>query len=478
VKDFLYGLDKRLGDRLDHVVCNHHTRRLRKIGWEHALRPGSGWWATGEPPPRKGNSVEVLIDGAEAMPRIVEEIRAARSHIHVTGWHVDPEFEIERGPERLQLQDLLREAASRVKVRVLLWAGAPSPVGLTGRPAIRKIAERFEAAGVHVALDSRERPLHCHHEKVAAIDDRVAFVGGIDATDLKGDRYDSSAHPLRDGIGWHDATTLLRGPIVADVARHFRMRWHEVTDELLPEPGTPEEHGGIEAQLVRTIPEHIYGAVPRGDFRILEAYARAFESAQRLIYLENQYLWSPEIVEILSDKLRNPPHEDFRLVVILPSKPNTGYDDTIGELAVLDEADDAGRLLACTLYARGPGAPERIYIHAKIGIVDDHWLTIGSANLNEHSLFNDSEVNVVTCDPELARKTRLRLWAEHLERNLDEVAGEPAELIDNVWKPLAAEQMRRFEADQPLTHRLVALPHLSKRSKRLLGPVQSLLVDG
>ncbi|MEJ7741599.1 MAG: phospholipase D-like domain-containing protein [Nocardioidaceae bacterium] len=45
-----------------------------------------------------------------------------------------------------------------------------------------------------------------------------------------------------------------------------------------------------------------------------------------------------------------------------------------------------------------------MYVHAKIGIVDDQWLTVGSANLNEHSLFNDSEMNVVTCDAALARR--------------------------------------------------------------------------
>ena len=50
-----------------------------------------------------------------------------------------------------------------------------------------------------------------------------------------------------------------------------------------------------------------------------------------------------------------------------------------------------------------------VYVHAKIGIVDDRWLTLGSANLNEHSLFNDTELNVVTCDAALARQTRLLL---------------------------------------------------------------------
>lgn len=61
--------------------------------------------------------------------------------------------------------------------------------------------------------------------------------------------------------------------------------------------------------------------------------------------------------------------------------------------------------------------------------IDDAWLTLGSANLNDHSFFNDSEMNVVTCAPDLARETRLRLWAEHLELSVDEVSGAPAEVI-------------------------------------------------
>jgi len=51
-------------------------------------------------------------------------------------------------------------------------------------------------------------------------------------------------------------------------------------------------------------------------------------------------------------------------------------------------------------------------VHAKVAIIDDRWLTVGSANLNEHSLFNDTEINIATCDPVLARHTRLALWAD------------------------------------------------------------------
>jgi phosphatidylserine/phosphatidylglycerophosphate/cardiolipin synthase-like enzyme len=104
------------------------------------------------------------------------------------------------------------------------------------------------------------------------------------------------------------------------------------------------------------------------------------------------------------------------MVLVLPARPNDGRDDTRGQLADLIECDHgAGRLLACSLFALGERGPQQVYVHSKIGIVDDRWLTIGSANLNEHSLFNDTEANVVTCDANLARETRLRLWSEHLQ---------------------------------------------------------------
>src|SRR5439155_13694988 len=137
--------------------------------------------------------------------------------------------------------------------------------------------------------------------------------------------------------------------------------------------------------------------------------------------------------------------DDFRLVVLLPAKPKSGADETRGQLGILAEADGgAGRLLACTLYQRGDHDVARpVYVHAKIGIVDDEWLTIGSANLNEHSLFNDTEVNVVVRDVALARETRLRLWAEHLERDPGDLEGDPTEIVDELW---------RRAADDPAHH--------------------------
>jgi phosphatidylserine/phosphatidylglycerophosphate/cardiolipin synthase-like enzyme len=476
----IYHVDRKLGDGVEGAVRAHHRRRLHKLGWEGAFDPGPGLWAEGEPPPRSKCSVEIIVDGAEAIPEIVSELRRAQSHVHLTGWFYSPDFDMGRGPEPLPLRNLLAEVSGRARVRLLLWGGAPLPPPFhpSRRDSRASRRELSSNGDVDIALDSRERPLHCHHEKTIVIDDRVAFVGGLDFTTLGGDRFDSSQHSARGATGWHDATARVRGPIVRDVAEHFRMRWREVTGQSLPQPEEPGTVGDVEVQLVRTVPEKIYESVGGGDFRILEAYMRAFKSAERLIYLENQFLWSPEIVEVLKRKLADPPSDDFRIVVVLPSAPITGADNTKGQLAILVEADVHERLLACTLFARASAHRDPIYVHAKIGIVDDRWLTIGSANLNEHSLFNDTEVNLVTCDAALAKSTRERLWAEHLERDVADVSGDPATLIDEVWKPIAREQLHRLSRGQDLTHRLVALPHVSKRAKRLLGPIQSLLVDG
>ncbi|HEX8074434.1 MAG TPA: phospholipase D-like domain-containing protein, partial [Thermoleophilaceae bacterium] len=338
-----------------------------------------------------------------------------------------------------------------------------------------------EGTRVRCALDARERPMHCHHEKLVVVDDRVAFVNGIDMTSLAGDRWDESGHPARGRLGWHDAGTRLRGPIVGDVAAHFAHRWREVDGEDLGAPAVPEPAGATEAQLVRTIPERVYDFARRGSFTIVEAYIRALRAAARLVYLENQFLWSPELAAILCDKLEHPPTEEFRVVVLLPERANNGQDDTRGQLACLSEADErggGGRMLACTLRSRSGELSERLYVHAKVGIVDDRWLTVGSANLNAHSFFNDTEVNVITCDPELARGTRLRLWAEHLERPVEDVSGEPARVVDDLWRPIASEQRRRFDREQPLTHHLMQLPGVSRRTARLRGPIDALLVDG
>ncbi|HJU35895.1 MAG TPA: phosphatidylserine/phosphatidylglycerophosphate/cardiolipin synthase family protein [Gaiellaceae bacterium] len=479
-------VDDLVGETLERIIRAKHARRLRRHGSGGAVDPPAdgGWASTASFAPRPGCRVEPFVDGSEALPRIAGAIRSARSHVHLAGWHFDPTFRLEEGGQTLR--ELLADAAERVGVRVLAWAGAPLPLFHPDRGEMRQACK--ELAGgtrISMALDARERPFHCHHEKLVVVDDEAAFVGGIDLTALAGDRLDSSEHPPRDGLGWHDTALRLEGPVVDDVAEHFRLRWHAVAGGGLPstsELRSAAVPGGIEAHFVRTVPERLYEPCRDGEWSILESYLRALRAAERLVYLESQFLWAPELTFVLAEKLRRPPRDDFRVIALLPAHPNNGADDSRGQVGLLIDADkksgdDTTRFLACTLYQPGPGG-NPVYVHSKAAVIDDTWLTVGSANLNAHSLFNDTEANVVVRHPELAREVRLRLWEEHLERPRAEIDGDPARVFDELWKPLAEERLERRRRDGWADGKLTLLPHVSRRTEAFWGPLNGLFVDG
>ena len=252
-----------------------------------------------------------------------------------------------------------------------------------------------------------------------------------------------------------------------------------MTAEQLPAVPRPAPAGDTRIQLLRTVPERVYDELRGGAFGILEGYTRALRAARELVYLESQFLWLPELVGTLAERLHAPPSERFRVVVVLPSKPNNGEEDTRGMLAHLTDADGGrGRFLAATLDAMTGSTVDALYVHAKLAIVDDRWLTIGSANLNAHSFYNDTELNIQLCDGALARATRLRLWSEHLGLREDEVAGDPAEIVDRLWIPIARREREHRAAGRRREHRLRELTPGSRKLERLIGPMDAIVVDG
>ena len=80
--------------------------------------------------------------------------------------------------------------------------------------------------------------------------------------------------------------------------------------------------------------------------------------------------------------------------------------------------------------------------------------------------------------PALVREVRLRLWEEHLERPRGEIDGDPARVFDELWKPLAEERLERRKRDGWADGKLTLLPHVSRRSEALWGPLNGLFVDG
>ena len=238
VEDLGIKVGKTLGRGIDRTIRNRHRRHLRRAGQEHALDATSLDFAQGTPA-RDGNTIEVLIDGSEALPRMAADMAAATSHVHLTGWFLSPELALSREEEPLVVRILLAELAERVDVRVLFWKGAPIPAFRPSRGDVREM-ER-DARAPHEDPDGARfvhGRIHCHHEKTIVIDDRIAYVGGIDLTLDGGDPYDTPNHRARGGIGWHDVGRPHRRPGRARRGRALPAPLAGATRRTLPPPGS------------------------------------------------------------------------------------------------------------------------------------------------------------------------------------------------------------------------------------------------
>src|ERR1700761_2425045 len=131
--------DGMVGHGVEATVAFKHRRRLSKLGWERVFEPSEpGVFAQGDPPPRAGCALDVLIDGDNALPAMADAISRAKEFVHITGWHLEPEFEVVRGRPHGAIGVLLAEMAERVDVRVLVWSGAPLPLFHPSRSDVAK----------------------------------------------------------------------------------------------------------------------------------------------------------------------------------------------------------------------------------------------------------------------------------------------------------------------------------------------------
>lgn len=493
-------------------------------------------WATGDLPVREAIRAAFLIDGRMTMLEICIRFLQARDSIHIASWGLTPDMLLVRGkhhragpdgsPEQeellawlrskglteedisfwLQSEELsvvrvLAHAVERgVDVKVLLWNAYSLPF----HPGPKQVQEQLEAEGICCSLDDSHRDLLNHpieslHQKTIVVDDRYAFVGGIDLMiENSGDydRWDTKGHPYynplrldKDGHmphSWHDVHAMFEGPVVADVARNFRQRWNEVAERHQLDPSLLLSDGSadmtqimrsretIPVQVVRTIPGKNYAfAGDEGIATILESYYKAFTLAQRSIYIENQYFWRRTFLGI-ENPLLGPPHADMEqlfqalvdalergvsVTLMLPDNPNVGRNFTDDGLNYLWElsprAVASGALQVYTLGSclenDGRCLYRPIYIHAKVAIIDDQWITLGSANLNNRGMRDDAELNVAIQHPQMAQGLRILLMAEHLGLcdedtlfNIVEIMGrtQPSSKLKEMDAELQAEWQR------------------------------------
>lgn len=440
----------------------------------------------------EGNEVEVLIHGAEYFRRLHDVLCGLErgDWVYLTGWEGDDDERL-AGPDT-QVGKVLADVARRgIDVRGLLWRSHPNRMHFAESDNAAFVNDVNQAGG-EILLDERVRRGGSHHQKLIVIRrpgrtaDDLAFVGGIDLCHGRNDDAshggDPQAADLDDRYGprppWHDVQLQVQGPAVGDLAYTFRERWEDPTpldhrnpvrrvvrratnqprqpDPLPPMPPDPAPCGKHAVQVLRTYPakKPRFPFAPEGERSIGHAYLKAFSHARRLVYLEDQYFWSRRAATALAEALRQ--HPDLHVVVVVPRYPDrdgrvSGPPSLIGRQRVTEMLRNAGgdRFRVYDL-ENGDGTP--IYVHAKVVVIDDVWMTVGSDNLNRRSWTHDSEVTCAVIDSALderapadpaglgdgarvlARDTRLRLWREHLGR----ADGEDGDLVD------PAEAVRAF----------------------------------
>ncbi len=475
-----------IGDPLRRMRHEGELRRGRITPEEQAHAANSWWgddkrWYPAGYEPRKSNTVIPLIDGEKYFASVEAAMNGAERYIFISSWLMSPHFPLNhtddvRAMEPSRLVNILAEAAKRgVMVRILIWSGARllrQPTEKIAQEMIAQVKLRAPDADIVVLFDHAAKITHTIHEKTLSIDGRVGFVAGLDFTTLKGDRWDTTLHPLRRGQNWHDAGLRVEGEIALDVDDLFRRRFLatearlKVTSTVLPTPlPALEIVNSQEAQLVMTMPGKLYPFESEGEFSILHFYLEAIRAAKRFIYIENQFLWSPHITDALKEAITrnsgadNRSAKPFRIVVVLPAHADAGKLDNDQHVENLRNFDDSEEIFhAFTLYTSGvtaglsPFRAAPVYLHAKIMIVDDEWITVGSANLNDRGLIRDVELNVAVKNPETARNFRIALWAEHLRTPEADIAKlDPIDAIDSAWIAHAARNKALMaEGNKPL----------------------------
>jgi cardiolipin synthase A/B len=332
------------------------------------------------------------------------------------------------------LDVLNRAAESGVDVRVIFWRPDPETEYLKTN-AFWGAPEQFDllrksASSILVRWD-RAQPGYCQHQKSWLIDagteTETVFLGGINLNPH------SMVAPGHYGEGQnHDVYVELAGPSAVDVHHNFVQRWNEASERHLTDgrwgegsesdlsfpTRVPDRKGNAIVQIQRTIHSGRYSnghATPLGVNYPIEAgersnfdqYCAAIRAARRSIYIENQYISVPEMIECLRQALLR----GVEMVAVVPAEETISL--ALANLASFDHFTLAG-----LAGLSDDGKRNLVWIHAKLMLVDGEWGTVGSCNLHRSSLFGNGEMNAAFWDRETAHILLSELLSEHLDRDI------------------------------------------------------------
>ena len=380
------------------------------------LQPGLTCWRR-----EVSGRAALIVDMADYFDAAMAAMSKARHTIHLLNWAFEPQTFFHpqpgcTGSEDDRIANFLKRLAKdnpNLDVRVLCWQSA-APVAATQNWF--PIADRweFKDSAVKFRLDGKLAFGASHHQKVIVIDDALAFCGG---GDIGPDRWDTCEHldddPRRqktrhahgksdnDFDSRHEVMGLVEGAPAKALGVLFRERWVRATGEVLPEP--PMTRPAWPAQVAAQFKAVDVGLSRTNgkwrhhpEVREVEAlHLAAIADAKRCIYMENQYFTSPLIAGALAQRLSEPKGPE---VVLIGTEHSPSFFDQatmdrtrVKFLERVKRADKFGRLQA---YSPVTALGRIIIVHAKLTIIDDRLLRIGSANINNRSMGFDTECDL------------------------------------------------------------------------------------
>jgi cardiolipin synthase len=353
-----------------------------------------------------GNRLTLLNSGAEFFPALLAAINEARREVHLESY-----IFADDDTGRAVAGALMAAARRGLGVRLLVDGfGAPA-FAQTLMPALL-------AAGVLAIVyrpDGRRFRLRRHrlrrlHRKLALIDGEVAFVGGINIID---DLDSAEQSPAR-----YDYAVRVEGPLLVPIQRSMRRLW-EIVTWVNFKRRYRIAHGTAAASHSVPRGEQTAAFLVRDNIRhrrdIEEAYLAAIAGARESIVIANAYFL---------------PGRRFRRALSAAARRGVQVD-------ILLQGRIEYRLVhyaAQALYGRLLNAGIRLFeyhysfLHAKVAVIDEHWATVGSSNIDPFSLLLAKEANVVVLD---------RNFAADLRRSLQQAMQDGArELPPQHWQQL------------------------------------------
>lgn len=391
----------------------------------------------------RASRAAVIVDADDYFRLARAAMMKAQKQILLVGWDFDARIRLAWKNEPpgvpTEVGEFINWLVKRqpdLNVYILRWDKGALKTLFRGKTLLTLTKWRFLRKRIHLKLDAHHPIGASHHQKIVVIDDCLAFCGGIDMTD---ERWDTRQHRDEDphrtspngfaNAPWHDATTALQGPVATALGELCRARWEIAGGEPIAPPvgendcwpqDLEPDFRDIDVAISRSQPDH--GDQP--EVREIEnLYLELIGRAKRRIYAESQYFASRRVAEAIGKRLDEP--DGPEIVIINPVTAQGWLEPVAMDTArarlfqALKQRDTHNRLRMYHPHTAG-GTP--IYVHAKVLVIDEDVIRVGSSNFNNRSLRLDTECDVtIEHDGDRIAAIRDDLIAEHL-------AVEPAEV--------------------------------------------------